>query len=70
MQFIEFFLLLLFKVLYDFIESHDLSPLDEDAEIVVVNTYPRKELASRTVTITEAGLYPSASVIVEELDEE
>ncbi|KAJ3089522.1 hypothetical protein HK102_006193, partial [Quaeritorhiza haematococci] len=53
-------------LLYHFIETLDLSPLDDMAEIIVVNTFPRKEFTDMNVTIKEAGLFPSGSVIVEE----
>ncbi len=55
--------------LYDFVESNDLQPIDILAEIVVVNTYPRREYRDKTISFEDAGLYPNASVIVEELIE-
>ncbi|KAJ3298243.1 hypothetical protein HK104_010951 [Borealophlyctis nickersoniae] len=54
------------QLLYDYVESSDLSPLDLEAEFVVVNTYPRKMYTDLSITIQEAGLMPSASIIVEE----
>ncbi|KAJ3214026.1 hypothetical protein HDU67_002170 [Dinochytrium kinnereticum] len=58
------------EILYNFIESLDLSPLSIEADIVAVNTYPRKVLLDLSQTLREAGLYPNASLIVEEKDEE
>ncbi|KAJ3033770.1 FAS-associated factor 2 [Rhizophlyctis rosea] len=56
----------LVQLLYDFIETHDLSPLDLEAEFEVVNTYPRKVIRDMGKSLREVGLSPSASVIVEE----
>ncbi|KAI8913512.1 thioredoxin-like protein, partial [Gorgonomyces haynaldii] len=53
--------------LYDFVESKDLSPLDLMAEIVIVNTYPRKEIPRET-RFKDCGLYPNASVVVDAED--
>ena len=54
------------KALYDFVESKDLDPLELDAEVVIVNSYPRKTLDDRQQTIRDACLFPSGTVIVEE----
>ncbi|KAI8620363.1 hypothetical protein BC830DRAFT_1099718 [Chytriomyces sp. MP71] len=56
--------------LYDFIETHDLSPIDLESDFEVINSYPRKVLNDRKQNIKEAGLFPSASVMVEEMDQE
>ncbi|KAJ3102579.1 hypothetical protein HDU97_000448 [Phlyctochytrium planicorne] len=56
--------------LYNFIESLDLSPISVEADIVAVNAYPRKVFLDLTQTLREAGVYPSASLIVEEKDED
>ncbi|KAJ3310768.1 FAS-associated factor 2 [Boothiomyces sp. JEL0838] len=58
------------KQLHDFIESNDLDPIDLLSEFVIVNTYPRKEYTDLNITFKEAGLYPSAAVIVEEIFED
>ncbi|KAI8849474.1 hypothetical protein BC829DRAFT_182361 [Chytridium lagenaria] len=58
------------ELVYNFIESMDLSPISIEADIVAVNTYPRKVLLDKTQTLKEAGLVPSASLIVEEKDED
>ncbi|KAJ3412089.1 FAS-associated factor 2 [Chytridiales sp. JEL 0842] len=58
------------ELLYNFVESHDLSPLDLEADFVIVNTYPRKVLVDQSLTLKEAGLCPSASIVVEEKDDE
>jgi FAS-associated factor 2 len=52
------------------VESNDLDPIDLLEEIVIVNTYPRKEYRDQSITFEEAGLYPNATVIVEELFDE
>ncbi|KAJ3037530.1 FAS-associated factor 2 [Rhizophlyctis rosea] len=57
------------QLLYDYIETHDLSPLDLEVEFVVVNTYPRKVIEERGKSLREVGLYPSGSVVVEERDD-
>ena len=51
--------------LWNFIETHDLSPLPLDADFIIVNPYPRKEYLDMTVSLREANLVPSASVVVE-----
>ncbi|KAJ3268694.1 FAS-associated factor 2 [Terramyces sp. JEL0728] len=58
------------KNLHDFIESNDLEPIDLLSEFVIVNTYPRKEYTDLNLTFKDAGLYPSAAVIVEEVFED
>jgi len=58
------------QVVYDFVESKDLDPLDILSEIVLVNTFPRKEYLDKNATLKELGIYPSTSLIVEELDED
>ncbi|KAJ3325761.1 FAS-associated factor 2 [Boothiomyces sp. JEL0866] len=58
------------KTLHDFIESNDLEPIDILSEFVIVNTYPRREYTDLNLTFKEAGLYPSAAVIVEEVFED
>ncbi|KAJ3301647.1 hypothetical protein HDV03_000526 [Kappamyces sp. JEL0829] len=57
------------QLLYDFIETKDLDPIDLLAEFVVVNTYPRKEYPDRSKTFQETGLFPNATVLVEEVVE-
>ncbi|KAI9103274.1 hypothetical protein DFS34DRAFT_646659 [Phlyctochytrium arcticum] len=54
------------QVVYNFVQTRDLDPLDLLAEISVVNTYPRKEYLDMTQTLRDAGLVPNASLIVEE----
>ncbi|KAJ3209686.1 FAS-associated factor 2 [Entophlyctis luteolus] len=54
--------------LYDFIEAQDLTPIDLEADFEVINTYPRKVLTDKTISIKEAGLFPTSSVMVEEVD--
>ncbi|KAJ3110174.1 hypothetical protein HK100_003130 [Physocladia obscura] len=56
--------------LYNFIEAQDLSPIDLETDFDVINTYPRKVLTDKMQTIKEAGLSPSSSVMVEEVDPE
>ena len=58
------------QLLYDFVETNDLSPIDILSEFVIVNTYPRKEYRDKSLTFKEAGLFPNATVLVEELDPE
>jgi hypothetical protein len=55
--------------LYDFVESNDLHPIDILAQIEILTPFPRKEYRDKTISFEEAGLYPNASVIVEELIE-
>jgi FAS-associated factor 2 len=59
--------MLFIQLLYDFVESNDLEPIDLLEEVVVVNTYPRKEYRDKSISFETAGLYPTATVIVEEL---
>jgi len=54
------------QVVYDFVESRDLDPLDILSEIVLVNTFPRKEYLDKEQTLEALGLCPSTSLIVEE----
>ncbi len=56
------------KELYDFIETKDLSPIDILADIVVVTSYPSKRYTSKEKTFREVGLYPNATVLVEEFE--
>jgi len=58
------------QAVYDFVESKDLDPLDILSDIVLVNTFPRKEYFDKNVTLKDLGLCPSTSLIVEELDED
>ncbi|KAL2913390.1 UBX domain-containing protein 10 [Polyrhizophydium stewartii] len=59
------------QLLWNFVETHDLSPLDLDTEFVIVNPYPRRVYRDMEQTFAEAGLAPSASVVVEErIDDE
>lgn len=51
--------------LYDFVESHDLSPIPLESDFIIVNSYPRKVLEA-SETFQQAGLCPNASVLVEE----
>ncbi|KAJ3345204.1 transcription initiation factor IIB [Entophlyctis luteolus] len=53
--------------LYDFIEAQDLTPLDLEVDFEVINTYPRKALLDKTISVREAGLYPTSSLVVEEV---
>ena len=55
------------QILYDFIETRELSPMSDHHDFLIVNTYPRKELKNHSQSIKEAQLYPSGSVVVEEL---
>jgi FAS-associated factor 2 len=49
----------------------NLEPIDILDDIVIVNTYPRKEYRDKTISFEQAGLFPNATVLVEELlDEE
>jgi len=54
------------QLVYDFVESKDLDPLDILSEIVLVNTFPRKEYLDKDQTLEALGLCPSTSLIVEE----
>ncbi|KAJ1330603.1 hypothetical protein BSLG_009055 [Batrachochytrium salamandrivorans] len=54
------------QLLWDFIETHDLQPLDLATEFVIVSPYPRRVYRDMTMTLQEAGMLPSASVVVEE----
>lgn len=54
--------------LYDFVEIHDLEPIDLLSDFVIVNTYPRKEYHEKLVNFKDAGLFPNATVLVEEVD--
>ncbi|TPX77378.1 hypothetical protein CcCBS67573_g01367 [Chytriomyces confervae] len=54
--------------LYDYVETQDLTPIMLESDFEVINTYPRKVLSDRAQTLKDAGLYPSASVMVEEVD--
>jgi FAS-associated factor 2 len=54
--------------LYDFVEIHDLEPIDLLSDFVIVNTYPRREFHEKTITFQDAGLFPNATVLVEEVD--
>jgi len=54
------------QVVYDFVESKDLDPIDILSEIVLVNTFPRKEYIDKDQTLEALGLCPSTSLIVEE----
>ncbi|KAI9340207.1 thioredoxin-like protein [Obelidium mucronatum] len=56
--------------LYDFVEAQDLTPIDLDSDFEVINTYPRKVLVDKSQTIKVAGLFPTSSVMVEEMDNE
>ena len=56
--------------LYDFVETNDLEPIDLLKDFVIVNTYPRKEYTDKSLTFQTAGLYPNATVLVEEADDE
>ncbi|KAJ3107155.1 FAS-associated factor 2 [Phlyctochytrium bullatum] len=58
------------EILYDFIESLDLSPIPIEADVIAVNTYPRKTLLDRSQSLREAGLFPNASLIIEEKDDD
>jgi len=58
------------QVVYNFVESKDLDPLDILSEIVLVNTFPRKEYLDKEKTLEELGLCPNASLIVEEKDDD
>ena len=51
---------------YDFVDIQDLAPLPAEAEFVLVNTYPRKIYSQMDQSLEEAGLVPTASLIVEE----
>ena len=62
--------LVLTQLLYDFVESKDLTPIDVIADFVVVNTYPRKEFKDKSITFEEAGLFPNATVVIEEAFED
>ena len=57
------------KLLYDFIECNEIEPIDLLCEFVVINTYPRREFTDKTISFLDAGLYPSATVIIENIDE-
>ncbi|KAI8904554.1 ubiquitin-related domain-containing protein [Entophlyctis helioformis] len=54
------------QLLCDFIETHDLSPLDLETDFVVVTPFPRKVFRDMSQTLRAAGLYPNASIVVEE----
>ncbi|KAI8900289.1 hypothetical protein BC833DRAFT_582547 [Globomyces pollinis-pini] len=54
--------------LYDFVESQDLEPIDLLSEFVIVNTYPRRQYDEKNVTFRQAGLFPNATVVVEEVE--
>ena len=58
------------QTLYDFVETNDLSPIDLMSDFVIVNTYPRKEYRDKQITFQAAGLYPNATVLVEEVDDD
>jgi len=58
------------QVVYDFVESKDLDPLDILSEIILVNTFPRKEYLDKDQTLEALGLCPSSSLIVEEKDDD
>ncbi|ORX68863.1 UBX-domain-containing protein [Anaeromyces robustus] len=58
------------QIVYDFVESKDLGPLDILSEIILVNTFPRKEYTEKDQTLESLGLCPSSSLIVEEKDDE
>jgi len=58
------------QIVYDFVESKDLDPLDILSDIILVNTFPRKEYIEKDQTLESLGLYPSSSLIVEEKDDE
>lgn len=51
---------------YDFVDIQDLAPLPSEADFVLVNTYPRKIYSQMDQSLEEAGLVPTASLIVEE----
>ena len=55
--------------LYDFVETNDLSPIGLLSDFVIVNTYPRKEFRDKSLSFQAAGLFPNATVLVEEIDE-
>ena len=55
--------------LYDFVETNDLTPIDILSDFVIANTYPRKEYRDKSLTFQAAGLFPNATVLVEELDD-
>ncbi|KAJ3075531.1 hypothetical protein HDU98_007777 [Podochytrium sp. JEL0797] len=56
--------------IYDFIETLNLTPIELDSDFEVINTYPRRVLTNKSETVKEAGLFPNASVMVEEMDKE
>ncbi|KAJ1560756.1 hypothetical protein HK405_006065, partial [Cladochytrium tenue] len=58
------------QTLYDFLESLELAPIPPEADVVVVTSYPRRALTERGLTLRDCGLFPSATVAVEEADEE
>jgi FAS-associated factor 2 len=58
------------QALYDFVESNDLDPIDIVKDVIIVNTYPRKEYLDKSITFKEAGLFPNATVLVEEADDD
>eukprot|EP00842_Homolaphlyctis_polyrhiza_P005127 jgi/Hompol1/5615/HPOL_002009-RA len=54
------------QLLWNFIETHDLSPLTLETDFVIVNPYPRRLYTDMAQSLRDAGLVPSASVVVEE----
>ncbi len=58
------------QLLYDLVESKDLDPMDLLADFVIINSYPRKEYRDKSMSFKDCGLYPNATVLVEEIVEE
>ena len=54
------------QALFAFVGTKDLSPLSEEADFILVSTFPRKLYTNGSQTIQEAGLVPNASLVVEE----
>ncbi|KAJ1339678.1 hypothetical protein BSLG_005711 [Batrachochytrium salamandrivorans] len=55
------------QILWNFIETHDLKPLDLETEFSIVCPFPRRVYRNMDMTMEQAGLVPSASVVVEEM---
>ena len=54
------------REVYEFAEAQDLTPLPLESDFVLVKPFPRVILEDLDICLKSCGLFPNASLIVEE----